>query len=84
VYGYTAAEISQVESVPLGTAKTRVRRGLQKLRASTSVRELGGGAVDLAAAPAGPGPNEAPGAPGGAGPKDVPDANDAPGGGEVA
>jgi RNA polymerase sigma-70 factor (ECF subfamily) len=44
VYGYTAAEISQVESVPLGTAKTRVRRGLQKLRASTSVRELGGGA----------------------------------------
>jgi hypothetical protein len=47
VYGYTAVEISQVESVPLGTAKTRVRRGLQKLRASESVRELAGGAQDL-------------------------------------
>jgi hypothetical protein len=46
VYGYTAVEISQVESVPLGTAKTRVRRGLQKLRASESVRELAGGAQD--------------------------------------
>ncbi len=43
VYGYTAAEISQVEAVPLGTANTRVRRGLQKLRASASIRELSGG-----------------------------------------
>jgi RNA polymerase sigma-70 factor (ECF subfamily) len=33
VYGYTAAEVSRVEAVPLGTAKTRIRRGLQKLRA---------------------------------------------------
>ena len=33
VYGYTAAEVSKVESVPLGTAKTRIRRGLMKLRA---------------------------------------------------
>jgi hypothetical protein len=47
VYGYTAVEISQVESVPLGTAKTRVRRGLQKLRASASVRELAGGGQDV-------------------------------------
>lgn len=31
-YGMTAAEISQSESIPLGTAKTRIRAGLQKLR----------------------------------------------------
>ena len=40
VYGYTAVEISQFESVPLGTAKTRVRRGLQKLRASAPGHDL--------------------------------------------
>ena len=32
VYGYTAVEVSAMESVPLGTAKTRIRRGLMKLR----------------------------------------------------
>jgi RNA polymerase sigma factor (sigma-70 family) len=32
VYGYSAAEVSRAESVPLGTAKTRIRRGLLKLR----------------------------------------------------
>jgi RNA polymerase sigma factor (sigma-70 family) len=32
VYGKTAAEISQGESIPLGTAKTRIRAGLSKLR----------------------------------------------------
>jgi RNA polymerase sigma factor (sigma-70 family) len=31
-YGYTAAEISEVEAIPLGTAKTRIRSGLGKLR----------------------------------------------------
>ena len=31
-YGYTAREISQAEAIPLGTAKTRVRRGLRKVR----------------------------------------------------
>ncbi len=31
-YGYTAREISQAEAIPLGTAKTRVRRGLTKVR----------------------------------------------------
>jgi RNA polymerase sigma factor (sigma-70 family) len=31
-YGYTAREISQAEAIPLGTAKTRVRRGLAKVR----------------------------------------------------
>lgn len=30
--GCTAAEISQREGIPLGTAKTRIRSGLQKLR----------------------------------------------------
>ena len=45
VYGYTAAEISQVEAVPLGTAKTRVRRGLQKLRASASSQDVFGRAA---------------------------------------
>jgi len=32
IYGYSAAEVSKAESVPLGTAKTRIRRGLLKLR----------------------------------------------------
>jgi RNA polymerase sigma-70 factor (ECF subfamily) len=31
-YGMTAAEISQAESIPLGTAKTRIRSGLTRLR----------------------------------------------------
>jgi RNA polymerase sigma-70 factor (ECF subfamily) len=33
VYGKTAAEISESERIPLGTAKTRIRAGLLKLRA---------------------------------------------------
>jgi RNA polymerase sigma-70 factor (ECF subfamily) len=32
VYGRTAAEISESESIPLGTAKTRIRTGMSKLR----------------------------------------------------
>lgn len=32
VYGRTAQEISVAERIPLGTAKTRIRAGLQKLR----------------------------------------------------
>jgi len=31
-YGMTAAEISEAEAIPLGTAKTRIRAGLTKLR----------------------------------------------------
>ena len=34
LYGRTAQEISVSESIPLGTAKTRIRAGLQKLRAA--------------------------------------------------
>ena len=32
VYGKTAEEISESERIPLGTAKTRIRAGLLKLR----------------------------------------------------
>jgi RNA polymerase sigma factor (sigma-70 family) len=43
VYGRTAAEISEQESIPLGTAKTRIRSGLIKLRAAVEqVRETEG------------------------------------------
>jgi len=33
-YGLTAEEISRREGIPLGTAKTRIRSGLQKVRAA--------------------------------------------------
>ncbi|HLN17437.1 MAG TPA: sigma-70 family RNA polymerase sigma factor [Acidimicrobiales bacterium] len=39
VYGHTAAEISVQESIPLGTAKTRIRAGLTKLRTALGERE---------------------------------------------
>ncbi|HEY5092113.1 MAG TPA: RNA polymerase sigma factor [Acidimicrobiales bacterium] len=32
LYGRTALEISEIESIPLGTSKTRIRAGLTKLR----------------------------------------------------
>ena len=34
LYGRTASEISTSEAIPLGTAKTRIRTGLSKLRAA--------------------------------------------------
>jgi RNA polymerase sigma factor (sigma-70 family) len=43
VYGYTAAEVGKVEAIPLGTAKTRIRRGLLKLRAVAGSHDLAGG-----------------------------------------
>lgn len=38
VYGLTASDVSQREAIPLGTAKTRIRAGLQKLRKSMDVK----------------------------------------------
>jgi RNA polymerase sigma factor (sigma-70 family) len=41
VYGRTALEISEEESIPLGTAKTRIRTGLIRLRAAVEhLREV--------------------------------------------
>jgi RNA polymerase sigma-70 factor (ECF subfamily) len=34
IYAMTAQEISDAEGIPLGTAKTRIRSGMQKLRAA--------------------------------------------------
>ena len=41
VYGRTALEISEEEAIPLGTAKTRIRTGLIRLRAAVEhLREV--------------------------------------------
>lgn len=34
IYGMTARQIAETEGIPLGTAKTRIRDGMQKLRAA--------------------------------------------------
>jgi RNA polymerase sigma-70 factor (ECF subfamily) len=39
VYGRTALEISEEENIPLGTAKTRIRTGLLRLRAAVDQNE---------------------------------------------
>ena len=38
-YGYTAKEISETEGVPLGTAKTRIRSAMLKMRAGRTGAE---------------------------------------------
>jgi RNA polymerase sigma-70 factor (ECF subfamily) len=38
-YGLTAQEIAARDDVPLGTVKTRVRRGLRALRARLEIRD---------------------------------------------
>ena len=40
VYGRTAAEISDSESIPLGTAKTRIRSAMSKLRAAMTQQTI--------------------------------------------
>jgi RNA polymerase sigma factor (sigma-70 family) len=34
IYGMTARQVAEAEGIPLGTAKTRIRDGMQKLRAA--------------------------------------------------
>jgi len=41
VYGRTAAEIAEAELIPLGTAKTRIRAGMAKLRTALVDQESG-------------------------------------------
>ncbi len=41
VYGRTAAEIAEAESIPLGTAKTRIRAAMAKLRRTLAAQEAG-------------------------------------------
>ena len=41
IYGMTAQQVADSEHVPLGTAKTRIRDGMQKLRAAYLPEEAG-------------------------------------------
>jgi RNA polymerase sigma factor (sigma-70 family) len=39
IYGFTAKEMSEMEGVPLGTVKTRIRSAMMKLRSELGVRD---------------------------------------------
>ena len=41
IYGMTAKQIAEAEGIPLGTAKTRIRDGMEKLRAAYLREEAG-------------------------------------------
>jgi RNA polymerase sigma-70 factor (ECF subfamily) len=41
IYGMTARQVAETEGIPLGTAKTRIRDGLLKLRAAYRPEETG-------------------------------------------
>jgi DNA-directed RNA polymerase specialized sigma24 family protein len=41
IYGMTARQIADMEEIPLGTAKTRIRDGMQKLRAAYLPEDAG-------------------------------------------
>ena len=43
IYGMTAREVAETEKIPLGTAKTRIRDGMLKLRAAMLPPESGTG-----------------------------------------
>jgi RNA polymerase sigma-70 factor (ECF subfamily) len=43
IYGMTAREVAETEGIPLGTAKTRIRDGMLKLRAAMLPPESGAG-----------------------------------------
>jgi RNA polymerase sigma factor (sigma-70 family) len=41
IYGMTAKQVSEVEQIPLGTAKTRIRTAMGKLRATLGAERIG-------------------------------------------
>src|SRR5215469_13902196 len=41
IYGMTARQVADTEGIPLGTAKTRIRDGMQKLRAAYLPEDVG-------------------------------------------
>lgn len=43
LFGYTAREVGEIERIPLGTAKTRIRTALQKVASQRKLRNLGDG-----------------------------------------
>ena len=40
MYGRTVAEVATLEAIPLGTAKSRIRLGLAKLRSAAAMETL--------------------------------------------